>query len=319
MTVSIVVVGAGFMGTNHARVLSSLPGARLAAIVDSDAANASTVAAEFGCAHASSIDAVDGPVDAAIIATPTATHRSMAVQAMARGWHILVEKPFAPSVREAEEIVQAADEAGRTLAVGHIERFNPASLDLPRFVTAPLFIQTRRLSPDSERVNEGVVLDMMIHDVDLVLWLARSEPIRVTADVSASCSDSEELAVATVVFRSGLIAHMTATRIGQDKVRQVDILQPDSLVNVDLLRQDITIRRQATAEYLGTDARRLKEASVMEIPYLEHRGEPLWLELQDFVAAVASGGTPLVDGRAGMAALDLCHRILDAAKQDQSG
>jgi UDP-N-acetylglucosamine 3-dehydrogenase len=138
----------------------------------------------------------------------------------------------------------------------------------------------------------------------------------VTADVSASRSDSEELAVATVVFRSGLIAHLTATRIGQDKVRQVDILQPDSLVNVDLLRQDITIRRQATAEYLGTDARRLKEASVMEIPYLEHRGEPLWLELRDFVHAVASGGKPLVNGRAGTAALDLCHRILDAAKQD---
>jgi UDP-N-acetylglucosamine 3-dehydrogenase len=316
MTVSVVVVGAGFMGTNHARVLSALQGARLAAIVDPDPARGRLVAAEFGTEYAASMEDVAVQVDAAIIATPTETHRSVGAQALARGWHILVEKPFAPSVRDAQELVSAANDARRTLAVGHIERFNPACLDLPSFVTEPLFIQTRRLSPFSERVKEGVVRDMMIHDVDLVLWLAHSEPIRVAADVSLWRSDTEDLAIATVVFESGLVAHMTATRIGQDKVRQIDILQPNSLVNVDLLRQDITIRRQATAEYPETGARRLKEASVMEIPYLEHRGEPLWLELQDFVEAVGSGGRPLVDGRAGVAALDLCERILDAAKRD---
>ncbi len=316
MTVSVAVIGAGFMGTNHARVLSALQGARLAAIVDPDPARGRLVAAEFGCDYAASMEDIAVQVDAAIIATPTETHRSVGAQALARGWHILVEKPFAPSVREAEELVSAAKDARRTLAVGHIERFNPACLDLPSFVTEPLFIQTRRLSPFSERVKEGVVRDMMIHDVDLVLWLAHSEPIRVAADVSLWRSDTEDLAIATVVFESGLVAHMTATRIGQDKVRQIDILQPNSLVNVDLLRQDITIRRQATAEYPETGARRLKEASVMEIPYLEHRGEPLWLELQDFVEAVGSGGRPLVDGRAGVAALDLCERILDAAKRD---
>jgi len=316
MTVSVAVVGAGFMGTNHARVLTALPGAKLVAIVDRDPSRGRLVAAEFGCDYAASMEDVGGQVDAAIIATPTETHRSVGVQALARGWHVLVEKPFAPSVREAEELVAAANDARRILAVGHIERFNPACLDLPRFVTEPLFIQTRRLSPFSERVKEGVVRDMMIHDVDLVLWLAHSEPVRVAADVSTWRSDTEDLAIATVVFESGLVAHMTATRIGQDKVRQIDILQPDSLVNVDLLRQDITIRHQATAEYPETGARRLKEASVMEIPYLEHRGEPLWLELQDFVEAVGSGGRPLVDGRAGVAALDLCQRILDAAKRD---
>lgn len=316
MTVSVAVVGAGFMGTNHARVLSALPGAKLAAIVDRDQSRGRLVAAEFGCDYAGSMEDVTVRVDAAVIATPTETHRSVGVQALARGWHVLVEKPFAPSVWEAEELVAAAKDARRILAVGHIERFNPACLDLPRFVTEPLFIQTRRLSPYSERVKEGVVRDMMIHDIDLVLWLAHSEPVRVAADISMWRSETEDLAIATVVFESGLVAHMTATRIGQDKVRQIDILQPDSLVNVDLLRQDITIRHQATAEYPETGARRLKEASIMEIPYLEHRGEPLWLELQDFVEAVGSGGRPLVDGRAGVAALDLCQRILDAAKRD---
>lgn len=316
MTVSVVVVGAGFMGANHARVLSALPGARLAAVVDRDAERGRRVAAEFGCDHAPTMREIEGGVDAAIIATPTETHCSLAVEALALGWHVLVEKPFTPSIEEAEEIVAAADDAGRLLAVGHIERFNPACLDLPRFVTEPLFIQTRRLSPYADRVQEGVVRDMMIHDIDLVLWLADSPPVRVSADVAAWRSGTEDLATATVVFESGLVAHLTATRIGQDKVRQVDILQPDSLVNVDLLRQDITIRRQATAEYPDTGARRLKEASVMEIPYLEHRGEPLWLELSDFVEAVGSGRRPLVDGRAGLAALALCERILEAAKRD---
>jgi predicted dehydrogenase len=315
MTVSVAVFGAGFMGENHARVLSALPGAALAAIVDPDPSRASAIAAAFGCHSAPSIDDLDADIQAAIVATPTATHREIAIAALERGWHVLVEKPFAPSVREAEEIIEVAERAARILAVGHIERFNPASLDLPRFVTEPLFIQTRRLSPYSIRADEGVVRDMMVHDIDLVLWLARSEPVRVTADVAASRSDTEDLAVASVVFRSGLIAHLTATRVSQDKVRMVDIVQADSLVSVDLMRQDITIRRQATAEYLGTGSRRLKDASVIEIPYLEHRGEPLWLELQDFVHAVASSGTPLVDGRAGVAALALCERILDAAKQ----
>jgi predicted dehydrogenase len=316
MTVSVAVVGTGFMGTNHARVLSALPGATLAAIVDRDQSRGRLVAGEFGCDYAASMKDVAVQVDAAVIATPTESHRAVGVQAMARGWHVLVEKPFAPSVREAEELVAAANDTRRILAVGHIERFNPACLDLPRFVTEPQFIQTRRLSPFSERVKEGVVRDMMIHDVDLVLWLAHSEPVRVAADVSTWRSETEDLAVATIVFESGLVAHMTATRIGQGKVRQIDILQPDSLVNVDLLRQDITIRHQSKAEYPEAGARRIKEASVMEIPYLEHRGEPLWLELQDFVEAVGSGGRPLVDGRAGVAALDLCQRILDAAKRD---
>jgi predicted dehydrogenase len=316
MTVGVAVVGAGVMGSNHARVLAALPGARLSAIVDQDPERGRLLASEFECEYSASVLEVREEVDAAIVATPTETHGAVAMQALSRGWHVLVEKPIAYAVPEAEEIVAAAADAGKILAVGHIERFNPACLDLSRFVTEPLFIQTRRLSPYDERVRDGVVRDMMIHDIDLVLSLARSEPIRVTADVSTWRSDTEDLATATVVFATGLVAQLTATRIGQDKVRQVDILQPDSLVNVDLLRQDLTIRHQATAEYPRSGAPRLKETSIMEIPYLEHRGEPLWLELQDFVTAVGSGGQPLVDGAAGVAALALCERILVAARRD---
>jgi predicted dehydrogenase len=314
--IEIAIVGAGVMGSNHARVLSTLPGARLAVIVDLDAVRGRLLAEEYGCTHAPSLDAVSVTVDAAIIATPTDTHTEVSLHALSLGWHLLVEKPLAASVQEAEKLVVAAREARRILAVGQIERFNPACLDLPRYVTKPLFIQTRRLSPYTDRVRDGVVRDMMIHDVDLVLSLSRSAPVKVTADVSTWRSATEDLATATVVFANGLVAQLTATRIGQDKVRQIDILQPDSLVNVDLLRQDITIRHEATAEFPRFGARRLKEASVVEIPYLEHRGEPLWLELQDFVKAVRTGGRPLVEGCAGVDALALCERILDTAKRD---
>jgi len=313
---AVAVIGAGIMGTNHARVLSELPGARAVAIVDPDESRGRPAASDAGCDYAASMAEIDGHVDAAIVATPTETHVDVALEALGRGWHVLVEKPLAPTAREADELVLAAMAAGRLLAVGHVERFNPACLDLPRFVSEPLFIQTRRLSPYTDRIRDGVVRDMMIHDLDLVLSLAGAEPIEVTADVSRSRSRSEDLATATLVFPSGLIAQLTATRIGQDKVRQMDILQTDSLINVDLLRQDITVRYQATAEYPRSGARRLKEASIKEIPYLEHRGEPLFLELQDFVTAIGSGREPLVDGCAGVRALTLCERVLDAARRD---
>jgi predicted dehydrogenase len=313
VSVSIAVVGAGFMGSNHARVLSSLPDATLSLVVDQNEERARQVAGEFDCDWGQSLDDAEGRAQAVIVATPTETHRELALQALEMGFHVLVEKPFALSVEEAAELVAAADRTGRLLAVGHVERFNPACLDIPRFLTTPLFIQTRRLSPYNERIHDGVVRDMMIHDIDLVLSLEGSRPTRVTADVCAIRSDTEDIATATVVFESGLVAQMTATRIGQDKVRRVDIVQTDSVLNVDLMRQDITIRRQATDEYPETGARRLKESQVIEIPYLEHRGEPLWLELKDFVDAVGSDRPPLVDGRAGLAALDLCERILAAA------
>jgi predicted dehydrogenase len=312
VSVRVAVVGAGVMGTNHARVLSGMPTAELALVVDRDEDQARRVADSFGCAWATEMSALEGEARAAIVATPTADHCEAALQILALGIHVLVEKPLAATVVEAREIVEAADRAGKILAVGHVERFNPACLDLPRFVSDPFFIQARRMSPFTDRVGEGVVRDMMIHDIDIVLWLARSAPLRVTADLAGPRSQTEDLATATVVFESGMVAQMTATRIGQDKVRRIDVIQADSVVNVDLMRQDITIRRQSIAEYPSTGARRLKEASVREIPYLDNRGEPLFLELTDFVSAVSEGRAPSVDGGAGVAAIDLCDRILAA-------
>jgi predicted dehydrogenase len=312
MRVPLAVIGAGYMGGNHARVLAELPSAELVAVIDRNEQRARRGAHDFGCEWATSIKEVSGRIRGAIVATPTETHRELALEAIEAGLDTLVEKPLASSVDEAKEVVAAADSAGTLLAVGHVERFNPACLDLPRFVSEPVFIQTRRISPFDDRVREGVVRDMMIHDLDIVLWLAGSTPARVTADLAALHSPTEDLAAATVVFESGLVAQLVATRVGQDKVRKVDVIDHDCVINVDLMRQQLTIMRQATAEYPSTGVRRLKEASVREIPYLEHRGEPLWLELRDFVDAVNDGRAPLVDGKAGIAALEMCERILVA-------
>jgi predicted dehydrogenase len=315
VTVSIAVVGAGVMGANHARVLRDVPGARLSAVIDLDAPRARALAIEHGCFWGTALDEIPADTDAAIIATPTTTHLTAAVAALSRGLHVLVEKPFASTVEEARKILDEARRNDRILAVGHIERFNPACLDLPRFVSTPTFIQTRRLSPFNERIEEGVVRDMMIHDVDVVLWLARSAPVRINADIAYDRSRTEDLAVATLVFESGLVAQMTATRIGQDKVRRIAVVQRDSVIDVDLLRQDITIRRQSSTEFTNDGGRRFKEASVVEIPYLDHRGEPLLLELTDFVDSIARQREPLVNGSAGLASLEICQQILDAARQ----
>lgn len=302
------------MGSNHARVLAGMPTAELVLVVDRDEDEARRVADEFDCGWATEISGLASAADAAVVATPTEGHREAALEVLDLGIHVLVEKPLAATVVEAREIMEAADRARRILAVGHVERFNPACLDLPRFVSDPVFIQTRRMSPFTDRVAEGVVRDMMIHDIDIVLWLASSRPLRVTADLAAPRSQTEDLATATVVFESGLVAQLTASRIGQDKVRKIDVVQRDSVVNVDLMRQDITIRRQSAAEYPSGGARRLREASVREIPYLDHRGEPLLLELTDFVSAVAENRSPSVDGGAGIAAMDLCDRIQAAGR-----
>lgn len=303
------------MGTNHARVLAGLPTADLELVIDVEDAEARRVAERFGCRWATELKALEGTVDAAIVATPTDRHRHIALQVLNLGIDVLVEKPLAATVIEAREIVDAADRAGRLLAVGHVERFNPACLDLDRFVSDPMFIQARRISPFTDRVAEDVVRDMMIHDIDIVLWLAGSSVLRrVSADLSAMRSEREDLATATLVFESGLVAQLTAARIGQDKVRRIDVIQPDSVVKVDLLRQDLTINRRAEPEYPSDGTRRFREASVREIPYLDYRGEPLLLELTDFISAVSEGRRPLVDGGAGVAAIELCDRILAAGR-----
>lgn len=312
MIVEIAVIGTGFMGRNHARVLSTLPGAHLAAIVDADAERARTLAMEYGCSWGIDLDDVASRVDAVVLAVPTHLHHEIALRAFEHGLHVLVEKPIAETVAQAEHMVAAAAAANLTLAVGHIERFNPACLDLQSYVKEPRFIQLRRMSPYTPRIQEGVIRDMMIHDVDLMLWLAQGEVVDFDARSIAPRSSSEDLATVSVVFDNGVLAQLTAARIAQRKVRTIDVIQDSDLVHVDLLQQSINIYTETKVEQVVDGSVRFRQASVNEIPYLTRRGEPLALELEDFVAAVGEHRPPRVTGEQGLRALRLSEQLLEA-------
>lgn len=312
MIVEVAVIGTGFMGRNHARVLSTLPGAHLAAIVDADADRARGLALEYGCSWGTDLDDVAKRVDAVVIAVPTHAHHEVAMRAFDAGLHVLVEKPIAETVEQARSLVDAAASTGLKLAVGHIERFNPACLDLKQYVNEPRFIQMRRLSPYTPRIHEGVIRDMMIHDIDLMLWLAGGSVDEVDARAIAPRSESEDLATVSITFDNGVLGQLTSARIAQRKVRTIDVIQDEELIHVDLLQQSINIFRQTKVEQVIDGTARFREASVSEIPYLSRRGEPLALELEDFIGAVADDRPPLVTGAQGLAALELSERLLAA-------
>lgn len=309
MTLRVAVVGAGVMGANHARILSLIDGVQLTAIVDSDPKQASSLASRFSCPWSTDLSALDA-LDAAVIAVPTPAHPKVASAGLDMGLHLLVEKPLAATSTEAAKMVRTAEESGRVLAVGHVERFNPACLDLARFVRRPHFFSARRTSPYTSRIEEGVVTDLMIHDIDILLSLIpNAAPITVKSEVASVRSGTEDIAVATIVFDTGLIAQLHASRMAQHKVRELEFVEKETTVTADLLRQDITIRRQGTVEYVDEGGRRLRESTIIEIPYLETRGEPLHLELDDFVNAIRTRKSPRVSGSEGLRAIELCEKI----------
>ncbi len=308
--VRIAVIGAGIMGTNHARVAKGLDSIDLIAVVDSDLEKAAASAGEE-TASAATLDEVIDSIDAAVVAVPTAFHHGFAMRLIEAGKHVLIEKPLAATLDEAKEIVAAAEQAGTILSVGHIERFNAAVRELPPLLDAPLHIRADRISPYSPRILDGVVLDLMIHDLDIVLHLAGpdAQVVSVGGTSHRARSESEDMATASIAFDNGMTASFTTSRLGQSKIRQIEVTQLDSVVVADLLRQDITINRMTRHEYLTDEGTRYRQSGVVEIPFIDSRGEPLALELDDFASSVSEQRPPRVDGQAGLRALELAHRV----------
>lgn len=308
--IELAVVGAGVMGTNHARVARGLRDARVRAVVDPDEARASAVASAIGAEAHSHLDAVIDRVDAVVIAAPSEHHRVLGELAIAAGKHVLIEKPIAPDVDDAYALVRAAEAAGVVLAVGHVERFNPAVLELENVLEGVVHIEAARVSPFSPRVRDDVVLDLMIHDLDLVLWIAGSDPVAVSAlGHRVRSREAEDLASALITFSNGVTAAVTASRVGQHKIRRLEITQDTNFVSVDLIRQDVEISRVDHSEFLSAEGTRYRQAGMVEIPFLEHRGEPLFLELEDFVSAIRDRRAPRVTGSDGAHTVDLALRI----------
>lgn len=305
-TLRAAVVGTGNMGRNHVRILGAMPGVQLVGVVDPDVGRAAAAAAASQTPVFATLDELPD-VDIAVVATPTPYHAAVAESLMSRGVSVLVEKPFTSSIEEAERLVRVAVQAGVTLAVGHVERFNPVFEMLAHIVDEPVFLQFERLSPYTPRIGDSVVFDLMVHDLDLACWIGGGYPVRVEATGARVFSDTVDIASAVLEFKNGCIARIDSSRATQDKVRRAAVSERERYIVADSLRQDISIKRQVKVEMTDDASPVYREASIVEIPWLPRGGEPLARELEDFVSAVRSSSRPRVTGEDGLSAVRLAY------------
>ena len=281
------VVGAGHMGQYHVLALAELWGVDLVGVVDVDFAKAEEVATTYGVPAFRSHRELEGRIDFATVAVPTERHFDVARDLLASGAHVLVEKPMTPNLEEAKELFRVARQKKRVLHVGHVERFNGAVQELRKIVERPILIESRRLGPFVPRVQEdSVVMDLMIHDIDIVLSLVKGEPRKITAVGASVHSQLTDVANVQIVFDCGSIATITASRSTEEKIRTLAVTQPDAYIVLDYAHQDIQIHRRAAQEYtLNRESIRYRQGSFVE-HLLVHKDNPLKLEIRHLIAAV---------------------------------
>jgi predicted dehydrogenase len=300
----LAVVGAGVFGRNHVRVLSRLPNVELIAVIDSDFGKAQQLAAEHGTQAFDSLSAIPA-IDAAIVATPTVSHEEVATWLLEAGIDILVEKPIAISAAAGERLARLADEKQRILQVGHLERFNPAVIALEEALTIPLFFEVHRLSLFTPRsLDIDVVLDLMIHDLDLILSFTQTMPEEIRAAGISVLSNKVDIANVRLSFASGCIANLTASRVSVEKVRKLRLFQPGEYISLDYHRQDATRFSVSQAEPGALPKIAFEQLAV-------ERVEPLEAELLAFCDSVRTRIRPRVDGWQAARALQLAEAILD--------
>src|SRR5213082_401225 len=291
------VVGVGHIGGNHARIYAELPQAEFIAIFDIDPVRAAEIAAKYKAKAARSLEEFAGMVDAASVATPTSAHFSVARDLLMRGKHLLIEKPITENTADARELAQLAAEKRLVLQVGHVERFNPVLSALEQRLTHPRFIEAHRLSPYPNRSTEiGVVLDLMIHDLEIILHLVRSPVQSIDAVGVAVLSRGEDIANARLRFENGCVANVTSSRISPEQMRKIRIFQEDAYLSLDYQNQSGEIYRRA-----GGRITRDK----VEI----EREEPLKRQLTSFIECASTGREPRVSGFQATAALELAVKI----------
>ncbi|TAL11394.1 MAG: Gfo/Idh/MocA family oxidoreductase [Nitrospirae bacterium] len=301
--VRVAVIGVGSLGQHHARVYAETDGARLVGVADVDEARGAAVAGKHGCRAAVDYRMLIGEVDAVSVAVPTLLHHDIAKACLEAGLHVLVEKPLAATVEQARDLVAAAMRRGVTLQVGHIERFNSAFRATRGAIKAPALVECRRWAPFTSRgADVDVVLDLMIHDLDLVLGMVGAPVQDVQASGLSILSPTTDVAQARVVFRNGCIATFSASRVAESKIRELRVYEPEGFVVIDLAGQTAVVGRRA----MGTSGSH-------ELLTEQVRGdgrEPLKLELEAFLDSVRTGAPPLVSGKEGAAALELACAIM---------
>jgi len=298
-TLRAAVVGVGYLGQFHAEKLAAAPGVALAAVVDRDAARAKAIAAKHGCRALTDPGALAGEVDLVSIAVPTEQHHAAALPFLEAGVHVLVEKPIATTLAEADAMIAAAQKHRALLAVGHLQRFNPAFRALAAAFAKPLFIDCERLSGFKQRgIDVDVVLDLMIHDLDLVLSLAGSEVAQVSACGFQVLTDSIDIANVRIEFADGCVANLSASRVSQAPVRKLRVFQHDRYASADLQAGKLRIvRRDAKSGGIAEDASAYDER------------DELRAEIANFIDAARGGRPPLVAGEDGRRALALALEV----------
>jgi predicted dehydrogenase len=319
--IRVAVIGVGGFGRNHVRVWREIEGARLAGILDTDSGRAEQVAAEFGTRVIPNSDALSREsVDAISLAVPTQDHAHIGCRLLDRGFDLLVEKPIATSLEEADRLIASAKRADRILQIGHVERFNPAVGAAQAIVSRPLFFEVHRLGVFTPRsLDVDVIYDVMIHDLDILLSVMSAPVTDLRAVGIPVITDKVDIAHARIEFSTGAVANLTASRVSTERVRKMRFFQEHEYISVDFTRQDVLrVRVEPDPAQADIHQPKIKFENVPTTP-----GEPLRAELAAFLESVRTRKTPIVDGPAGRRALELADRvmagILEHARRVQLG
>ncbi|MFL6624151.1 MAG: Gfo/Idh/MocA family oxidoreductase [Sulfurifustis sp.] len=292
------VVGVGYLGRFHARIYAAMPDVQLVGVVDVDAARAREIAEQHGCRAYTDATELLGQVDAVSIVVPTVYHAAAARPFLERGVHMLMEKPLAPTLAEAQALVEGAERAGVIFQVGHLERFNAGIMELAARVAEPRFLEVHRLGTFVDRATDvDVVTDLMIHDIDIVLSLVKSGIRSIAAEGIPVITDQVDIANARIEFQNGAVANVTASRVSNKKLRRIRVFGKEHYYGLDYIDQKLEIVR-AIPDEAGDKWPKI----VTETLAIEPR-PPLDAELAHFVNCVRGGHRPLVDGRVGLEAL----------------
>jgi len=302
--IRVAVIGAGVFGRHHLRVLSQSLNATLVGVVDADPERAAMAAAEHNCLTFATLGELEGNVDAAVVATPTSLHAEVGCELLESGIDVLVEKPIAADLASARRLVDTAAEHQRILQIGHLERFNPAVAALKKVTNVPLFFEIHRLSLFSPRsLDVDVVLDLMIHDLDIVLDLAGGMPEEIRAAGISILSDKVDIANVRLSFPGGCIANLTASRVSTERVRKLRLFQPHQYISLDYQKQEAVAFTVDGNQQIGFQ------------PLAVTKEEPLRLEVESFLEAVATRRGPAVPGEDGLRALEVARAILDKIEE----
>ena len=309
------VVGAGKMGEYHIGVLSEMRATNLVGIVDNNSERAKIISERYDVPYFKDYKDIISKVDVVVIAVPTSLHYPIGKEFLKAGVHTLLEKPCTDDIDQARELFDLAEKKNITLHIGHVERFNGAVQELFKIVKNPVYLECRRMGPFASRMkDDGVVLDIMIHDIDIVLSLVPSDVINVNVIGSSVFSGRDDLINAQIEFKNGCIANIIASRVSQNKVRTLEVTQKDSSILLDYTEQEIFVHRQSSSEHqLSGDSLRYKQESLVERIFV-HKDNPLKLELKHFIDCATNGSPRKVAVEKELNSLKIALQVLSQFK-----